>query len=183
MLAMGPPVARRRCTILGPPRAPRPPAQPLTAPPDGLRVPRMAEPIRIARGLLVPASALEWRAVRAAGPGGQNVNKVASKVELHVDLAAIAGLAAPARARLRALAAGRLDAEGRLLVTSQRTRDQLRNLEDAREKARRLVERALKLPRPRRLTQPSPAAVERRLRRKRERSAVKRVRRAGTDDE
>ncbi len=143
----------------------------------------MAEPIRIARGILVPESALEWHAVRSSGPGGQNVNKVASKVELRVDLGAVTGLAGPARARLRALAAGRLDAEGRLLVTSQRTRDQLRNLEDAREKAKKLVERALKVPRPRRLTQPSPGAIERRLRQKRERSAVKRVRRAEPDED
>jgi ribosome-associated protein len=143
----------------------------------------MAEPIRVAKGILVPESAIEWRAVRSSGPGGQNVNKVASKVELRLDLGAVTGLSAPARARLRALAAGRLDAEGRLLVTSQRTRDQLRNLEDAREKARKLVERALKVPRPRRLTQPSRAAVERRLRRKREHSAVKRVRRAEPEDE
>ena len=143
----------------------------------------MAEPIRIAKGILVPEAALEWRAVRSSGPGGQNVNKVASKVELRVDLGAVTGLSAPARARLQALAAGRLDAAGRLLVTSQRTRDQLRNLEDAREKAKKLVERALKAPRPRRLTQPSPGAVERRLKRKRERSGIKRVRRAGPDDE
>ncbi len=143
----------------------------------------MAEPIRIAKGILVPEGAIEWRAVRSSGPGGQNVNKVASKVELRVDLGGVSGLSAPARARLAALAAGRLDADGRLLTTSQRTRDQLRNLEDAREKVRKLVERALKAPRPRRLTQPSPGAVERRLRRKRERSAVKRVRQAGPDDE
>jgi ribosome-associated protein len=100
-----------------------------------------------------------------------------------VDLGEVTGLSAPVRARLRALAAGRLDADGRLLVMSQRTRDQLRNLRDARDKVRKLVERAMKAPRPRRLTQPSPAAVERRLKRKRERSAVKRVRRAGPDDE
>jgi ribosome-associated protein len=143
----------------------------------------MAEPIRIAKGILVPEAALEWRAVRSSGPGGQNVNKVASKVELRVDLGAVTGLSGPARARLRALAAGRLDADGRLLLTSQRTRDQIRNLEDAREKVKKLVERAMKAPRPRRLTQPSPGAVERRLKRKRERSAVKRVRQAAPDDE
>jgi ribosome-associated protein len=143
----------------------------------------MVEPIRIARGILVPEAAIDWRAVRSSGPGGQNVNKVASKVELRVDVGQVSGLTGPARARLAAMAAKRLDASGRLLVTSQRTRDQFRNLDDAREKVKKLVERALRAPRPRRLTQPSPAAVERRLRRKRERSAVKRVRQAGPDDE
>ena len=143
----------------------------------------MAEPIRIARGILVPEGAIDWRAVRSSGPGGQNVNKVASKVELRVDLGQVSGLTGPARARLAAIAAARVDASGRLLVTSQRTRDQLRNLEDAREKVKKLVERALRAPRPRRLTQPSPAAVERRLRRKRQRSVVKSVRRASPDDE
>jgi ribosome-associated protein len=143
----------------------------------------MAEPIRIAKGILVPEGAIEWRAVRSSGPGGQNVNKVASKVELRVDLRRVSGLSAPARTRLAAFAAARLDADGRLLVTSQRTRDQLRNLEDAREKVKKLVERALKAPRPRRLTRPSPGAVEKRLAAKRRRSAVKRVRGAGLDDE
>src|SRR5512138_3879209 len=121
----------------------------------------MAEPIRIARGIQVPAGALEWRAVRSSGPGGQNVNKVSSKVELRVDLSAVSGVDAGARARLQRLAAPRLDADGRLLVTSQKTRDQLRNLEDARAKVQKLVERALAAPRPRRVTQPSPGAVER----------------------
>lgn len=143
----------------------------------------MAEPIRIARGILIPAAALEWRAVRSSGPGGQNVNKVASKVDLRVDLAAVTGLSAPARARLEAITATRRDAEGRLAITSQRTRDQQRNLEDARDKVKKLVERAMREPRPRRLSQPSRGAVERRLRHKRERSAVKRDRRSGSDDE
>lgn len=143
----------------------------------------MAEPIRIAKGILVPEAAIEWRAVRSSGPGGQNVNKVASKVELRVELAAVTGLSGPARARLGALAAGRLDSAGRLLVTSQRTRDQLRNLEDARDKVKKLVERALRAPRPRRLTAPSPGAVERRLRAKRARSATKRVRSTRGEDE
>jgi ribosome-associated protein len=143
----------------------------------------MAEPIRIAKGILVPEGAIEWRAVRSSGPGGQNVNKVASKVELRADLAAVSGLSAPARARLQAFAAARLDADGWLLVTSQRTRDQLRTLEDARDKVKKLVERAMKAPRPRRLTQPSRGAVERRLKGKRVRSVVKRTRQAGPDDE
>jgi ribosome-associated protein len=143
----------------------------------------MAEPIRIARGILIPEAALEWRAVRSSGPGGQNVNKVASKVDLRVELAGVTGLSAPARARLEALTASRRDAEGRLVVTSQRTRDQLRNLEDARDKVKKLVERALREPRPRRITQPSPGAVQRRLKQKRVRSLVKRFRQAAPDDE
>jgi ribosome-associated protein len=143
----------------------------------------MGEPIRIAKGVLVPESGIEWRATRSSGPGGQNVNKVASKVELRVRLDSVSGLSAPARARLAAFAAGRLDADGRLLVTSQRTRDQLRNLEDARDKVKKLVERSLKAPRPRRLTQPGPGAIERRLKAKRVRSVVKRVRKAPVDDE
>jgi ribosome-associated protein len=143
----------------------------------------MAEPIRIARGVLIPEAAVAWRAVRSSGPGGQNVNKVASKIDLRVDLDAVTGLSAPARARLEALAASRKDADGKLVVTSQRTRDQLRNLEDARDKVKKLVERALRDPRPRRLTQPSRGAIDRRLKRKHQRSAIKRARRAGTDDE
>jgi ribosome-associated protein len=143
----------------------------------------MVQAIRIARGVLVPAGAIEWRAIRSSGPGGQNVNKVASKVELRVDLPAIVGLGPDARARLDALAAAKRDADGRLLVTSQRTRDQLRNLDDARAKVQRLVERAMRVPRPRRLTAPSPGAVERRLRRKRRRSSIKRERHAGAEDD
>jgi ribosome-associated protein len=138
----------------------------------------MAEPIRIAHGILIPESAVSWRAVRASGPGGQNVNKVASKVDLRVT-----GLPAGARSRLEALAAARRDADGKLVVTSQRTRDQLRNLEDAKDKVRKLVERALREPRPRRLTQPSRKAVDRRLRRKHERSVVKRARQSSAAED
>jgi len=143
----------------------------------------MGEPIRIAKGILVPEGGIEWRAVRSSGPGGQNVNKVASKLELRVRLASVSGLTAPARARLTALAAGRLDAGGRLLVTSQRTRDQIRNLEHARDKVKKLVERSMKAPRPLRPTRPGPGAIERRLKAKRQRSVVKRVRKVSLDDE
>jgi len=99
------------------------------------------EPIAVADGVTVPAGAVSFRAVRASGPGGQNVNKVASKVELRVDLSLVEGLSPGARERLRTVAAPRLDAEGRLVVTSQRTRDQHRNLEDAREKVRQILGR------------------------------------------
>jgi ribosome-associated protein len=142
----------------------------------------MPEPIQLGAGVLVPGSAIEMRAVRSSGPGGQNVNKVASKVELRVDLEAIQGLAPDTRERLRALAALRLDAAGRLLVTSQRFRDQPRNLEDARDKVRALVARALIPPRPRRATRATAGSRERRLARKRRDAEKKRARRSGTEE-
>ena len=120
------------------------------------------------------------RAVRARGPGGQNVNKVASKVELRVDPARIVGLDSEAGERLRALARSLLDAEGRLRITSQRTRDQRVNLDDARGKLRALVLRALERPKKRRGTRPTRSSVERRIRDKKQRSRLKAER--GRDD-
>jgi ribosome-associated protein len=133
----------------------------------------MLRPIVVGSGVVVPLGALTLRATRASGPGGQNVNKVASKVELRVDLARIEGLDGGARARLAALAAGSLDAEGCLLVTSQLTRDQQRNIEDALDKARRLVAQALVRPRPRRATRPTRGSVERRIEDKKRRARLK----------
>jgi ribosome-associated protein len=143
----------------------------------------MPEPILVARGIVVPASALSVHATRSSGPGGQNVNKVASKIELRVDLDRIEGLTEPARTRLRAFAHRRLDAEGRLLVVSQRTRDQHRNLEDAREKVRALVIRALVPPRPRRPTRVTASAKAGRLAGKRARSRTKQGRATVRDED
>ncbi len=142
----------------------------------------MGEPIVVTDSVRIPARALTVRAVRASGPGGQNVNKVASKIDLRVDLDAVEGLGDAARARLRALAANRLDAGGRLVVTSQVTRDQARNLQDARAKVRALVTAALREPRRRRATRPTAAAEARRIEGKKHRGAIKRLRRAQPED-
>jgi ribosome-associated protein len=142
----------------------------------------VADALEIAPGVVVPESALRFRAVRSSGPGGQNVNKVASKVELRVDLSAVTGLSAEARARLRALVAGRTDADGLLLVASQRTRDQSRNLEDARAKVAALIERALVTPKRRRPTRPTRSSKEKRLDAKRRDAKRKAARRGGAED-
>jgi ribosome-associated protein len=143
----------------------------------------MAEPIKVAEGVRIPGSAITMRAVRASGPGGQNVNKVSSRVELLVDLAAVEGLDEGARARLAALAARYLDAEGRLRMTAQESRDQSRNLETAREKVRTLVEKALVVPKRRRATRPHKGAREARLRGKKRISRTKAIRRRPANGE
>jgi ribosome-associated protein len=126
--------------------------------------------------IAIPLEEFRIDFARSGGPGGQNVNKVASKVELRIDLARIEGLRADARARLDALSASRRDADGWLVVTSQRTRDQHRNLEDAREKVKDLVSRALPAPRKRRATRATKGSVEARLRGKKRDAVVKNLR-------
>jgi ribosome-associated protein len=126
----------------------------------------MADPILVEGKVVIPAEAIEMRAVRSSGPGGQNVNKVASKVELRVDLNRIRGIDSESRRRLQLLVANRLDGSGRLLVISQRTRDQYRNLADARKKVYDWVARSLRSPKKRLASAPSRATKERRLREK-----------------
>ena len=139
--------------------------------------------LRIAGGVVIPAAELSWTAVRASGPGGQNVNKVASKVELRFDLANSSALRPDTKARLRALAGKRVDATGQLHVISQLTRDQLRNLEDARDKLAALIAQALIVPRTRRPTKPTRGSQRRRIDEKRRDAGKKQLRRRVGPDE
>ncbi len=145
----------------------------------------MADPIEVTPFVRVLPAAVEVHAVRSSGPGGQNVNKVSSKILLLVDVMGIEGLDAAARRRLVSIAGRRITADGRLQVTAGESRDRFRNLEAAREKVRQLVARALVIPKLRRATGRSSAARERRLREKRRDALLKAVRRErlGSEEE
>jgi ribosome-associated protein len=117
--------------------------------------------------LIIPEAELRWTAVRASGPGGQNVNKVSSKVDLRFDFERSEALAPLLKERLRASAGSRLDAEGRIQITSQLTRNQSDNLEDARAKLAALLLAATITPKRRRKTKPSRAKKAKRVAEKR----------------
>jgi ribosome-associated protein len=136
------------------------------------------EDLIISETLTIPARELEFTAVASGGPGGQNVNKVATKVQLRWDLPHSDALPEWARERVRALAGSRrLDGEGRVLISTSTTRSQDRNLELARERLAALIRDALARPRTRRATRPSRAAKARRLDAKRKQGEKKQGRR------
>jgi ribosome-associated protein len=133
-------------------------------------------------GLRIPRGEVLFRATRAGGPGGQNVNKVASRVELAWDFAASDAPTAEQKARLAEKLATRLDAEGRLRVVAAEHRSQLRNREAAEVRLVELVAAGLRVPKKRKPTRPTKASKERRLEAKRRAAAKKRERRRPVDD-
>ena len=132
--------------------------------------------LRVTDTIAIDESELDERFVRASGPGGQNVNKVATAVQLRFDVARSAALSADVRERLSALAGNRMTADGVLVIDARRHRTQAQNRDDARERLAELIRRATIAPRRRRKTRPTAGSIERRVQSKRRRSETKRGR-------
>jgi len=131
---------------------------------------------QVTPSLFLPDDELSVSFVRAAGPGGQNVNKVATAVQMRFDVRHSPSLAGEVKARLERLAGSRLTADGVLVIEARRYRTQEQNRKDAESRLVALVRKALVKPRPRRATRPSASARAARLEQKKMRSGVKRRR-------
>ena len=132
--------------------------------------------IRVTPSISIAEHELEEQFIRASGPGGQNVNKLASAVQLRFDVRRSPSLPEDVRARLERLAGKRLTREGVLVINAERHRTQERNRQDARARLLELIRRAAVAPRPRRATKPTAGSRERRLESKKRRSDIKGLR-------
>ena len=132
--------------------------------------------LQINSSLQIPEEEFQWSYSRSSGPGGQNVNKVASKAELRWNVFHTPSLPEDVKTRLCAQLGRRITTEGELVLTSQRYRDQGRNREDCLEKLRAMILQAATPPRPRKKTRPSRASQRRRLEAKKHRAATKKAR-------
>jgi len=130
----------------------------------------------------IPEQDLQFQFIRGSGPGGQNVNKVATAAQLRFDLLGTQALSAAVKARLRALAGSRLNADGTLLIVARNHRTQEGNRRAALERLEELIARASVEPKKRRATRPTLGSRQRRLDHKRERKQVKRLRGRVADD-
>lgn len=139
--------------------------------------------IRITPTIAIPDREIEERFIRAAGPGGQNVNKVATAVQLRFDVARSASLPAAVRDRLQGLAGRRMTSDGVLVIDARRYRTQERNRQDALDRLVTLIQKAAQPPKPRKVTRPTLASKRRRLEDKRQRGEIKRARRPTVADQ
>jgi len=138
--------------------------------------------IKVTRSIVIDEREIEERFIRAAGPGGQNVNKLASAVQLRFDVRRSPTLPEAVRMRLETLAGRRLTQSGVLVITAQRHRTQERNRKDALERLIALIQRAAEVPRSRRPTKPTLASRLRRLENKRRQATLKATRRRDAED-